>query len=44
MMTLIKQNFHIFKIFCVGALLKKNYYGVFMDMVNFNMFGVYLCI
>ena len=42
-MTLLKQKLHIIKTVCVGAVFK-NVLGVFTVMIDFDIFGLYLCI
>ena len=43
MMTSLKQKFHTFKMFCVGDIFK-SIFDKFMNMVAFDIFGIYLCI
>ena len=42
-MISLKQKFHIFKTFYVGDILK-SILSKFMNMLDFDIFDIYLCI
>ena len=43
MMKSLKKKFHIFRSFCLGDIFQ-SILDKFMNMVDFDIFGIYLCI